>query len=267
MSSVLLLLLVLGWIGFLVPLLAHRSGPTTEIRSADSFASAMRVLARRSAPAGTRPLVVPARPNGAGAVLSGAGRRGTSVRRVTQLRRRRRTLGVLLALVTVGAGGLAAGLVWALPLLLIALATLVACLVHLRRSAAAAQQRLIVRRRAARSAAIARAERAAREASLVRAHRMARPAYDDQVARVSVYAETIDVELPVTGTDGSWTPAPVPRPTYATAPAAAQVRMQHVVDLTRPGAWSAAAGHRPEPWEDEPEGPGEELLRRRAVGS
>lgn len=268
MSSVLLLLLVLGWIVFLVPLLAHRSGPATEVRSADSFATAMRVLSRRSTPAGAAAVVVPARPEGAtGAVLSGTRRRGPSPTRLTQLRRRRRTLAVLVALMGVATGGLLAGMAWALPVLLVAATVLAACLVHLRRAAARAQQEMIVRRRAQRRAAITRAQQEAREALLARPDSAVHPAYGAAVVQIPVYAETVEAELPATGTDNTWTPAPIPPPTYVTAVAASPAHPRRVVDLTRPGAWSAAAGYGPESSEDEPADLGEELLRRRAVGA
>ncbi len=62
-SSLILLVIVAAWAVVLVPMLLNRHESASEIRSVDRFASAMRVLARRTASSGDgRYVVVPRRP-------------------------------------------------------------------------------------------------------------------------------------------------------------------------------------------------------------
>jgi hypothetical protein len=47
-----------------------------------------------------------------------------------------------------------------------------------------------------------------------------------------------DKPMPATGTDGTWSPVPVPPPTYV-GKAVAPKRQPRVLDLTKPGQWTA----------------------------
>ncbi|MDP9241408.1 MAG: hypothetical protein M3O55_12345, partial [Actinomycetota bacterium] len=70
MSSLILLVIVAAWAVVLVPMLLNRHESASEIRSVDRFATAMRVLARRTATSGDRRyVVVPRQPERAPSVV------------------------------------------------------------------------------------------------------------------------------------------------------------------------------------------------------
>jgi len=276
----LLLLIVVGWAAVLVPMLLRRHDVSVESRSADRFATAMRILSRRSAPTTDRRYIVVPRPSvpltrrtpaASVASRSAAARGGTAAQRArppstgrASLAARRRR--VLLGLVTIAFGGLVGALlvapVWwsvqAAADLLIA-----AFVVHLRREAirARARSRAALRRRVPVPVA-AVDERPAQAGPVTAGPVAAAPgaAAPGAAAPASAGPESArTVELTSYTRDGGWQPVPVPVPTYVTAPRApapeqpapAPVpakpaatsqgpRQPRIVDLTRPGAWSAA---------------------------
>lgn len=271
----LLLLIVVGWAAVLVPMLLRRHDVSVESRSADRFATAMRILSRRSAPTTDRRYIVVPRPSvpltrrtpaASVASRSAAARGGTAAQRArppstgrASLAARRRR--VLLGLVTIAFGGLVGALlvapVWwsvqAAADLLIA-----AFVVHLRREAirARARSRAALRRRV--PVPVAAVDERPAQAGPVTAGPVA--AAPGAAAPASAGPESArTVELTSYTRDGGWQPVPVPVPTYVTAPRApapeqpapASVpakpaatsqgpRQPRIVDLTRPGAWSAA---------------------------
>lgn len=258
MGSGLILLVIVGaWLAVLVPMALRSHDSTSSLSSVDRFSDAMRVLSRREgAPSrvGQRSLVVPPAPRGPAPTVSLA------------VRRRRTLLGLLAAAVVTLLGSLVAGpLLW-VHLLLDALA--VAFVVHCRRQAQLKAARTTRRppvRATARAAAPARAATAARPAAPARASvpaPSARPVPSARpAARVAAPAHVVGIpdrmparpapltaplpapaarhDEPVAGSLGeAWSPVPVPVPTYVTKPVAPQ-RRPRVLDLTKPGEWSA----------------------------
>lgn len=236
MSSIILLVIVTAWAVVLVPMLLSRHEASSEVRSVDRFASAMRVLARRSAASkqaryvvtlrrpesppsvmvnGTTPYasyigsaaqrrVVADEPPAARPEAAEAGRLA-EVRQRVVLRRRR----VLLALITVALGLLALALAvsaafWVGQLLGDIL--LAVYVVHLRRETA--------RMAARRARAAARARRAQVQTVAAHGAASARAGGPPQLATPS---NGMIIERQE---DGSWHPVPVPLPSYVTAPMA-----------------------------------------------
>lgn len=211
----------------------------TTVRSADRFGDAMRVLSRR--PTGhERTVLMPprARPLGEPALSPSAGSSVVAPRQTRSLAARRlRTLGVLLV---TGLALLAAGLLGTQVLLVPAgLVAVLAVLfvVHCRRQAVLAAER--ARRAAARARRTGAASaRPAPQVTGIPQRMPARPL--PLPAPLPAPAARYDEPVPVPAALGSsWQPVPVPLPTYvgkATAPR----RAPRVLDLTRPGAWTAS---------------------------
>ncbi len=241
MSSLILLVIVAAWAVVLVPMLLNRHESASEIRSVDRFATAMRVLARRTATSGDRRyVVVPRRPDSPpNVVVNGtsqwvhqaaearrrmsaaetpgsaaevaespattdvtASRDAAAVRAAVAVRR--------LRVLSVLAGAVVALLVLALvagPSFWIGQALcdalLAAYVIHLRREA--------TRARARRLRAAARARRAAAAAA-------ARPAYARAAAPPAHLVTPPGALVIERQEDGSWIPVPVPLPTYVNAP-------------------------------------------------
>lgn len=232
MSSLILLVIVAAWAVVLVPMLLNRHESANEIRSVDRFATAMRVLARRTATAGDRRyVVVPRQPDRAPSVVVN----GTSpwVEQAGDARRRLSgSAEVSSPLVTGGVGdvaaaraamatrrlrvlvGLAVAVVALVPIALFVdplvwvgeggcVGLLALYVVHLRREAARARaRRLRAGARARRAAALAAAVPAYARAAAPPAHLVTPPG-----------ALVIERQE-----DGSWIPVPVPLPTYVNAP-------------------------------------------------
>lgn len=230
-----MLVIVTAWAVVLVPMLLSRHEAANEVRSVDRFATAMRVLARRSAASSeARYVVVPPRPestpsvvvNGTTSLTSYVGdasphhtayedvpmeppraheARLHEVRQRVVMRRRR----VVLGLVALTLGLLATSL-WISAALWIPQALcdvlLVTYLVHLRRET--------TRMAARRSRAAARVRRAAEQTAAALAASSARL---DGLAHLTTPANAVIIERQE---DGSWHPVPVPLPTYVTAPVA-----------------------------------------------
>lgn len=254
-SGLILLVIVGAWLAVLVPMALRSHDSATSLRSTDRFGDAMRVLAKRGA---GRDVLMPRR-GPAGVVLSRGpatagpapshGRRRLLTRRLrvtaatrSAAQRRRRTLLVLLV---VAAATLVAGLVGPVGWLAAHAAVdllLLAFVVHLRRQAVLRSSR---RRAEPRRAPIVRSEPAVPAADL--AHTRVAGIPDRMPARpvgpVPAPARRYDEPVPapaVASWDGaSWSPVPVPPPIYVGKPMA-PARRTRVLDLTRPGQWTAA---------------------------
>ena len=250
MGSGLILLVIVGaWLAVLVPMALRSHDSATSLRSTDRFSDAMKVLSRR----GSRDVLVPRRrqtlvvsqtrstrvPAPVPApVVDEMPDEAVPVARASAAHRRRRTLLILVAVVLATLAATVSGSPVVLGLHVVADLLLAGFVVHLRRQAVL--RRATLRRRArvlARSGA-------PRPVPVVRIvgipDRMpARPA--PLSVPLPAPAARHEDRLPATGTDGrSWSPVPVPLPTYvgkATAPA----RSPRVLDLTRPGRWSDEA--------------------------
>jgi hypothetical protein len=215
---------------------------TASLKSADRFSDAMQVLSGRKSSAGRRDVVMPRRAP-APPVLSAPRRAPDRPApaapprpvRATQAERRRRTVLVLLglALLTLGLGMLGSRVLLVAHVLTDLL--LVGFLFHCRRQAVLKAQRRV--RSLQRSApAVARAPRIAG----IPDRMPARPA--PLAAPAPVPAARYDDAAAATGTDGvggAWDPVPVPPPTYVGKPVAPP-RRHRVLDLTKPGEWTAA---------------------------
>ncbi len=247
MGSGLILLVIVGaWLAVLVPMALRSHDSATSLRSADRFGDAMRVLSRR----GTDPDVLAPRRRTPSLVLSAT--KSMRPARVvpepepewdvtpvpttlTAAERRRRTLSVLagLSLITLGAALMGASVLW--PVHVVVDLLLVTFVVHLRRQAVRRAQRAAPARRPAPVAR--RVARGPRVAGIP--DRMpARPA-PLTAPLPAPAARYEDRPVAATGTDGTWSPVPVPPPSYvgkATAPR----REPRVLDLTHPGSWSSA---------------------------
>lgn len=284
MGSGLILLLIVGaWLAVLVPMALRSHDSATSLRSADRFSDAMRVLSRRSArdvlvPRRSSTLVVsetksarPAAPEPAAEPdveqdpVAGARR--------TAAERRLRTLKVLLgtALVTLGLALFGVGP--ALWLHLLCDLLLAAFVVHLRRQAVLRSQRQARRsgqrpRVAPDARPAAPARRAPRIAGIP--DRMpARPApLTAPLPAPAARYEDRPMPAAATGTEGSsWSPVPVPPPTYVGKPVAPK-REPRVLDLTKPGQWTATLEGEDAGLEILDDGPelDDILDRRRAAG-
>lgn len=245
MGSGLILLVIVGaWLAVLVPMALRSHDSATSLRSADRFGDAMRVLSRR----GTRDVLVPRRAYSSLVVSETKSARPVPVveepvaelveapTRRTAAERRLRTLMILLgtALVTLGLGlfGLRSLFVVHVGCDLL----IVAFVVHLRRQAVlrAQRQALVAQRRAA---APPRAVRRARRIAGIPDRMPVRPTPLTQPLPVPA-ARYEDKPMSATGTDGTWSPVPVPPPTYV-GKAVAPQRARRVLDLTEPGQWTA----------------------------
>jgi hypothetical protein len=235
---VLYAVIIVLWICILLPMWLRRHDEALESRSVDRFSSAMRTLSGRST-ADRREVLMPARrPE---TMHADGGARAIADGRAVLAARRRRTLGLLLALtlISLGAALLGAFPVWvaAFPALL-----LVGFVVHLRR-ATTAQAALDRRRRAQQTAAESRRRRpgATDPAPLSVEHLVPAERQAPVSGYSAVYAEAeladliepvvaaqVDSASVVTVADlpydaegeRAWEPVPVPLPTYVTAPKA-----------------------------------------------
>jgi hypothetical protein len=231
-SGLILLVIVGAWLAVLVPMALRSHDSSTSLSSVDRFNDAMRVLSRREQAGRTaaRTFVVPRRPV-------------VEERAAVPIEVRRRR--VLLTLVGLTAAVLLLGLVGVgSPLLAVLPAALaVGYVVHLRRQA------------------LRKAERQRRQAAAERRAGRVRPPQRRPVPQVRIAgipdrmpprpvplsaplpapAARYEDPQPVAsgGSSSTWSPTAFPVPTYVTAPVAPP-RPPRVLDLTRPGEWSAA---------------------------
>jgi hypothetical protein len=237
----------------LVPMALKSHDTSTSLKSTDRFSDAMRVLSRRGS---DRDVLVPRRKHSS--LVISETRSPRSIPTVaedipeeprlprTPAERRLRLLLVLIgtALITLGLGlyGLRALLVVHVLCDLM----LVAFVVHLRRQAVLKSQRAAqAARRAARAPQTARPARPVRRQVRIAGIPDRMPAKPAPLtmplpAPAARYEDrpVLPAAVAATGTDGSWSPVPVPPPTYV-GKAIAPKRQPRVLDLTKPGAWTA----------------------------
>lgn len=226
-SGLILLGIVVAWLAVLVPMALRSHDTSAALKSADKFSDAMRVLSRRDDRRERRAVVVPRRPAAKAPTL-------------TLAERRRRTLIALLgvALVTLGLGLFGSTL---LVVHVLCDLLLVGFVVHCRRQAILKAQR---QRRQARTATRPAARPAARPATARIAgipNRMpARPAPLTAAlpAPAARYDDTSVTVAATASAENSWDPVPVPPPVYVGKPVA-PARPKRVLDLTKPGEWTA----------------------------
>ena len=286
MGSGLILFVIVGaWLVVLVPMALRSHDSATSLRSADRFAGAMRVLARR----GARDVLVPrrevSRPVRSGGPPPEPARSRTDrlraavapvaarvadrrARVITPAERRRRTLLVLLALSVGSLVGAVAGVTGLLVAQVLSDVLLVAFVLHLRRQAVVRATRRPARPRSAQ-AATARPVKARPAAPLVASAVAARVAgvpdrmpvrplpltaalpaparrHDERGPLPAAVAASwapasrgAALPDPASWDEASWSPVPVPPPVYVGKPVA-PARRTRVLDLTRPGQWTAA---------------------------
>lgn len=245
-SGLILLVIVGAWLAVLVPMALRSHDSATSLKSTDRFSDAMRVLSRRS----PRDVLVPRRSYSSLVVSETKSARPAP--RVpedlaeesieppaghTAAERRLRTLLVLLgtALVTLGLGlyGFRAFLVAHVVCDLL----LVLFVVHLRRQAVLKAR---LRARAARrpAASVAPPVRKAPRIAGIPDRMPARPAPLSQPLPAPA-ARYEDKPAPAAAAaSADWSPVPVPPPVYV-GKAVAPKRPPRVLDLTKPGHWTA----------------------------
>jgi hypothetical protein len=207
------IVLVIMWLVVLVPMFVRRGDDRAELRSMDRFATAMRVLSRRAPSTGgvagrRRYATAPPAPyaDGTSPIRTAA--------RERMLRRRRRTLAVLVGIALLAAPA-ALALSPALWLVQVpATLMLIGYVGWLR-----AQAHREYERRARRAALFGEAAAAAPPAPASHA-----------VRRTGRVAAAVAAEEAAQGADRSWRPVPVPTPTYVTAPVVRR-RAESMVDL------------------------------------
>lgn len=249
-SGLILFAIVIAWLIVLVPMALRSHDNSTYAKSADRFSHAMRVLSRRS----SRDVLVPRRPYSSLVVSETKSPRPARIPEervepeqlvayepLTPAQRRARTLAFLVGLALVTLGLAMAGLRTALFAQVVSDLLVVAFVVHCRRQAVLRAQRVrqqARRRRAAEPRPKPAPVKVSRIAGVP--DRMpARPAplSAPLPAPAARYEDTPSVAA-ATGTD-SWDPVPVPPPTYVSKPMAPR-REPRVLDLTKPGEWTAA---------------------------
>jgi hypothetical protein len=220
-SGLILLVIVGAWLAVLVPMALRSHDTSTSLSSVDRFNDAMRVLSRReqTGRGSARTLVTPPAPAKAAEPRSP----------VPLAVRRRRVLLSLVGLAVVTLFGGLLGSSWAYGLFVVFAGLAVAYVVHLRRQAILKQQR--TRQVRARGPRVSSTP--ARIAGIP--DRMpGRP--QPLSAPLPAPAARYEDPHPVAST---WESPAFPVPTYVTAPVAPP-RPPRVLDLTRPGQWTAA---------------------------
>jgi hypothetical protein len=230
-SGLILLVIVGAWLAVLVPMALRSHDSASSLSSVDRFSDAMRVLSRRqqTGRASARSFVLPARP-----AEPALDRPALSI----AVRRRR----VLLALAALTALTLFLGLLgsaWGYLLFVVFAALTTAYVVHLRQQALRKQERAY--REAMRSDGSTWAE--AEGSTWARTGRVAgvperMPARPAPLS-APLPAAAVRYEDPQPIASGTWDAVEFPVPTYVNAPVAPP-RPPRVLDLTRPGEWSAA---------------------------
>jgi hypothetical protein len=249
-SGLILFAIVIAWLIVLVPMALRSHDNSTYAKSADRFSHAMRVLSRRS----SRDVVVPRKAYSSLIVSETKSARPARIPEeklpveeeaperapLTPSQRRARTLAVLVGLALVTLGLAMTGLRLAFYAQMICDLLVVSFLLHCRRQAILRAERRASR---PRTRAVAPAP--------VRAHVPRIAGIPD---RMPPRPMPLSAPLPApaaryedgpspaaaaaTGTD-TWEPVPVPPPTYVGKPVAPR-REPRVLDLTKPGEWTAA---------------------------
>jgi hypothetical protein len=245
-SGLILFAIVIAWLIVLVPMALRSHDNSTYAKSADRFSHAMRVLSRRS----SRDVVVPRRPYSSLVVSETRSERPARIPEeqpvepaverepLTAAQRRARTLAVLVGLALVSLGLVLAGLRLALPVHVACDLLVVAFVVHCRRQAVLRAQRRASRPRA-RAVAPAPVRVPVSRIAGIPDRMPPRPApLTMPLPAPAARYEDVPSPAAATGTD-SWDPVPVPPPTYVSKPTAPR-REPRVLDLTKPGEWTAA---------------------------
>lgn len=247
-SGLILFAIVIAWLIVLVPMALRSHDNSTYAKSADRFSHAMRVLSRRS----SRDVLVPKRAYSSLVVSETRSPRPARIPEeqhaeeefvleaepLTPAQRRARTLAVLagLALITLGIAlaGIRVGLYAHVLCDLLA----AGFVVHCRRQAVLRAQRRASRPRV-RAVAPAPARTTFSRIAGIPDRIPARPApLSMPLPAPAARYEDTPSPAAATGTD-SWDPVPVPPPTYVSKPVAPR-REPRVLDLTKPGEWTAA---------------------------
>lgn len=262
-SGVIYAVLVVMWAAYFIPRWLRRHEELSEARSVERFSRAMRILSRREPTPDRRYVVMPPRPAdpapatarrtrpsraaaGTASRVPGprdGGRRtyvSPTARRMA-LRRRRVLALLLLTLITVVVATPLSPLPWWAPLLALAgvVGWLVRCRLQARTRTVVSRTRQAAARSRSRSRlmrfdALDRLMAMRRELAKERAAEEARWQEAEEAMRREREAEADRERAAV----DRWTPVPVPLPTYVTKPAAP--RPSPPIDLTNPGAWTAA---------------------------
>ena len=216
MSSTILMVIVLVvmWLVVLVPMFVHRHDETTESRSMERFATAMRVLSRRTHPSSSSRAATAAHPAVGSIARPGAAGRARADARRRMLARRRRTLAGIALLTVVGIVGAVGVGGWFWTAAVFGGLLLAGYVGWLRQE---------VRRERARRAR--RAAAFSRTAPSQPPHAV-RPGRPGRTLRHAAPARTASTDGERTGEDRdaergpTWQPTPVPPPTYVSKPAA-----------------------------------------------
>lgn len=243
MAGLILLVIVGAWLAVLVPMALRSHDSAASLKSADRFGDAMRVLSRRN----SRDVLVPRRPSDSlvvsetkspRAVLAAPVESGRQV----AARRRRRTLVVLLGVSWVTLGLAIMGVSWMLPVQILTDVLLVAFVVHLRQQAKLRARRRAAERRPVRRPAPAFVPPAPRVEGIPARTpvRIPAPAPAAPLTAPAARYEDKPVVAAAASVGGApWSPVPVPPPMYV-GKAPAPRRPPRVLDLTKPGEWTAA---------------------------
>lgn len=244
MAGLILLVIVGAWLAVLVPMAVRSHDSATSLKSADRFGDAMRVLSRR----GARDIVIPRRSYDSLVVSETKSPRPLAPEprasaRQLAARRRRRTL-LVLAGVSWGTLVLAVmGVAWMLPAQIATDLLVIACLLHLRKQARLrAERRTAERRTAERRPVPARRPEAAAfvpPAPRVEGIPSRLPARPAPLAAPAARYEDKPLVAAASVGGTPWSPVPVPPPMYV-GKATATRRPPRVLDLTKPGEWTAA---------------------------
>ncbi|MGH8888287.1 MAG: hypothetical protein ACRDV3_00830 [Acidothermaceae bacterium] len=264
MSGLIGLAIVAIWLVVLVPMWLNRHDAADASRSMDSFSTAMRVLSRRGPAhrnAGDRRYVVMPRRDNWGVTVDnnphanagrrlfdgsrsrlGAARIGAAGQARLMVRRRRLALAVVSLMVVLLITAALGVTSWWYELAIDLAAA--GFLIHLRNEAIRARE--LRRRRAAR---LTRAM-APESADAPAFRRPAAAAFEgDPFISDDEVLPPVPVSAAGTENGSRWEPVPVPLPTYVSKPVvsrpAAMARAadvdatrEHMIDLTRPGAWT-----------------------------
>jgi len=219
MSSTILMVIVLVvmWLVVLVPMFVRRHDETTESRSMERFATAMRVLSRRTHPSSSSRAATAAHPAVGSIARPGAAGRARADARRRMLARRRRTLAGIALLTVVGIVGVVGVGGWFWTAAVFGGLLLAGYVGWLRQE---------VRRERARRARRAAAFSRTAPSQPPHAVRPGTPGGPGRTLRNAAPARTASTDGERTGEDRdaergpTWQPTPVPPPTYVSKPAA-----------------------------------------------
>ena len=239
-------MIVGAWLAVLVPMALRSHDSATSLKSADRFGDAMRVLSRRS----SRDVLIPRRPYDSLVVSETRSARPVAAApresgRQLAARRRRRTLLVLGASWAVTGVLAAMGISWTLHAHLASVVLLVAFVLHLRKQARLRAQRRAAEQRPARRPApapafVPPAPRVEGIPQRLPVRQQPAAAAAPAAAPAARYEDKPLVASPAASVGGApWSPVPVPPPMYV-GKAPAPRRPPRVLDLTKPGEWTAA---------------------------